>query len=99
MTPGWLLIALDIGWKEVLWGLFWLFVFIGLYSSLLIGYSRKSARASQKKELPEMYDGKLKATLAENKILKQKYTLSEIENRNYRTEQKAIGRLVNHEKV
>jgi hypothetical protein len=76
------MMLMNIEWPDVFWGFFWFFVIIGLYSSLLIGYSRGSARkAYRDKELPELYDGKLKATLAENKLLKEENKLLVYDNK------------------
>ena len=73
----------DINWINALWGLIWFFCIIGLYTALVIGYSRISAVNHFKKNtMPDLYAGKLKIAENQVRILKSENKKLIIENRN-----------------
>ena len=63
--------VMDLSWIDILWGLFWFFVTIGGYTSLVIGYTRLAARkAFISNELPKVHDNVIKEEREKNKLLK-----------------------------
>lgn len=77
------MMVMDIGWTQLLWGLFWFFAIMGLYTSLIIGYSRAAARQEFiKNTMPNLYNGKLKIAQEELKTLKEEKKKSRHENQN-----------------
>jgi len=85
----------DIGWVDVFWGLFWFFTIIGLYTSLIIGYSRISAVSHFTKNImPDLYDGKLKIVKEENRLLKIDNKQLRHDNQNYSDNQIAFKKLI-----
>ncbi len=64
----------DISWIDIFWFFSYLFIFMGLYTGLIIGYARSAARRDFiKNTMPDLYDGKLRILLAENKRIKKEY--------------------------
>ncbi len=68
--------VMDLNWLNILYGFFWLFCFLGLYTFLITRASFISGRqAFILKELPEMYGHKLKNAKVEIKGLKEENRL------------------------
>ena len=85
----------DINWIDMLWGLIWFFGFIGLYTALVIGYSRISAVNTFKKNtMPDLYQGKLKIAENQVKLLKSENKTLIIENRDVTDKLKVIKKSV-----
>jgi len=60
----------DISWFDLFWSFTYLFAFMGLYTGLIIGYARSAARRDFiKNTMPDLYYGKLRVALTENKRL------------------------------
>ncbi len=73
----------DATWQDAIWLSIWMFVFVGMYTAVLLGYAYIWARRMFiKNELPRIYKGKLKRMLDENKSLKSENRVLKEERRN-----------------